>query len=66
VPYFSSQQEDPRVRRTHRALEHLSDETQHLLWEFMADNRQFTEGQMDRLTRLCRAAVRRLRDLTAE
>ena len=63
MPYFSSGQEDLQMRHTHRAVEDLSYEAQRVQFEFMTNNLELTESQMDRLTRICRAATRQLRAL---
>jgi hypothetical protein len=66
MPYFSAQQEDPRMRRAHRAIERLSDEAQGFLSLVMTDGLQLTEAQMEQVIKTCRVTVRRLRMLVAE
>jgi hypothetical protein len=62
VPFFSSQQKDPDVKAAHRALERLSDLAQLLLSEVMTESLGLSPARAQDLTRLCRAAYRRLRD----
>ena len=62
MPFFSSEQTDPDRKAAHRALEQLSDLAQSLLCDLLMHAAELTPPRAQNLTRLCRAACRRLRD----